>query len=256
METISMWKRHIAGEMHCVLQSLALLACIAMLFAAGCSNWALTLESEILEPPAVDVGAETAAALPLEGSSVLGGVDLVICLDVTGSMGGEIESLTEQVNTLAEILNKIAPTGIGVIAFGDEEWTQTLYVQDVTTNSEAIREFLAFFTSDADFRDGNNPNPPEAVSVALERAERMNWRPEAEVRHVVVITDNPAMRQSAALAAAARFASAPESHVSAVMVRGGPETREFMQALADSGNGEYVDGNFRTMLGAILLTVL
>ena len=180
----------------------------------------------------------------------------MICLDVTGSMGGEIEGLAAQVTSLAEILNKIAPTGIGVIAFGDEEWTQTLYVQDVTTNSATIREFLAIFTSDADFRDGSNPDPPEAVSVALERAERMNWRPEATVRHVVVITDNSAKRQSAALAAAARIASAPESHVSAVMVRGGLETEEFMQALADNGNGEFVDGNLRTMLGAILLAVL
>ena len=71
----------------------------------------------------------------------LSAIDLVICLDVTGSMVEGIGSLKSQVASLAEILNKIAPTGIGVIAFGDEEWDQTLYVQEVTTSSLTIQQF-------------------------------------------------------------------------------------------------------------------
>ena len=64
------------------------------------------------------------------------------------------------------------------------------------------------------------------------------------------------MRQSAAFAAAARFGSNPDSHVSAVMVRNRSGTEPFMRELANRGNGEFVDGNKRSMLGAILLAVL
>ncbi len=183
-------------------------------------------------------------------------LDLVICLDVTGSMGDEIEGLKDTMASLAEILNKMSPTGIGLIAFGDDEWSQTLYVQEVTTDIGAIQNFLEGVGPNMDYSNPPNSEFGEAVSEALERAERLNWRPQSEVRHIVVITDRPAQDRNAALAAASRIASANNSYVSAVMVNDRSETRSFMRELADRGQGEFVDGNERSILGAILLAAL
>ena len=52
------------------------------------------------------------------------------------------------------------------------------------------------------------------------------------------------------------IASAGDSHASTVMVRDEPETEAFLRSLADRGDGEFVDGNERTMRGAIFLAVL
>ena len=172
-------------------------------------------------------------------------------------MVNEIDGLKAQVASLAEILNKVAPTGIGVTAFGDDEWRQPLYVQEVTTDIDTVQAFLK--DVEPNMRDpysDRNTDGPEAVAEALERAERMNWRPESRAHHVVVITDNPARRRSAALSSASRIASAGDSHVSTVMVRDELETEVFLRSLADRGDGEFVDGNERTVLGAIFLAVL
>ena len=185
-------------------------------------------------------------------------LDLVICLDVTGSMSEQIEALKSEVASLAEILNRVAPTGIGIIAFGDDQWDQTLYVLEVTTNIGDIQAFVNRIAPNMNAPESavENTDAPEAIAEALERVERMNWRAQSVVRHVVVISDYPAQRQSAALEAASRIGSASDYHVSAVMVRNEAGTRTFMQSLAQRGNGEFIDGNMTSMLGAILLAVL
>ena len=47
-------------------------------------------------------------------------LDLVICLDLTSSMGGVIDALKREIRDLGSVLDALAPTvGIGVVAFGD-----------------------------------------------------------------------------------------------------------------------------------------
>lgn len=191
-------------------------------------------------------------------------LDLVICLDITGSMVDQIESLKSQVASLAEILNKISPTGIGIVAYGDKDaWKPHpgFYLRTVSTDVAAVQAFVAGLSAGMG-QQRDSYDLAESISLALEQAEsvNMNWRPQAEVRQVVVITDASAKDESAALVVAERL-RASNVQVSAVWIKGRypegwEEAEDFLRELSERGGGEFVDGNRRSMLGAILLAVL
>ena len=188
-------------------------------------------------------------------------LDLVICLDVSGSMSEQVSGLKQQISDLGRILNAIAPTGIGVVAFGDRYWERPLFVQNVTTNMPVLENFINGLAPQMGLGRGRNDDSPEALVMALERAVTMNWRPESESRYIVIMSDFPAYpeRVNAALGTARNFAALDGHHVSAVMVNGsstGRAAEPFMRLLVNAGNGEFVDGEQKTLIGSILLAVL
>ena len=188
-------------------------------------------------------------------------LDLVICLDVSGSMSEQVSGLKQQISDLGRILNAVAPTGIGVVAFGDRYWERPLFVQNVTTNMPVLENFINGLRPQMGLGRGRNDDSPEALTMALERAVTMNWRPESESRYVVIMSDFPAYpeRVDAALHTARSFVVQDGHHVSAVMVNGsftGRAAESFMRQLVNAGNGEFVDGEEKTLVGSILLAVL
>ncbi len=188
-------------------------------------------------------------------------LDLVICLDVSGSMSEQVSGLKQQISDLGRILNAVAPTGIGVVAFGDRYWERPLFVQNVTTDMPALERFINGLAPQMGLGAGRNDDSPEALAMALERAAALNWRPDSESRYIVIMSDFPAYpeRVGAALRTAQNFAARDGHHVSAVMVNGsstGRAAEPFMRQLANSGNGEFVDGEEKTLVGSILLAVL
>ena len=188
-------------------------------------------------------------------------LDLVICLDVSGSMSEQVSGLKQQISDLGRILNAVAPTGIGVVAFGDRYWERPLFAQNVTTNMPVLENFINGLSPQMGLGRGRNDDSPEALAMALERAVAMNWRPESESRYIVIMSDFPAYpeRVDAALRTARNFATRDGHHVSAVMVNGsftGRAAEAFMRQLANAGNGEFVDGEEKTLIGSILLAVL
>ena len=188
-------------------------------------------------------------------------LDLVICLDVSGSMSEQVSGLKQQISDLGRILNAVAPTGIGVVAFGDRHWERPLFVQNVTTNMPVLESFINGLAPQMGLGRGRNDDSPEALAMALERAVTMNWRPESESRYVVIMSDFPAYpeRVDAAFRTSRSFAAQNGHHVSAVMVNGsftGRAAEPFMRQLVSAGNGEFVDGEEKTLVGSILLAVL
>ena len=188
-------------------------------------------------------------------------LDLVICLDVSGSMSEQVSVLKQQISDLGRILNAVAPTGIGVVAFGDRYWERPLFVQNVTTNMPVLENFINGLAPQMGLGRGRNDDSPEALAMALERAVTMNWRPESESRYIVIMSDFPAYpeRVEAALRTAQNFSALEGHHVSAVMVNGsftGRAAEAFMRRLVNAGNGEFVDGEESTLIGSILLAVL
>ena len=66
-------------------------------------------------------------------------IDIVICLDVTGSMGDQIAGLQQQIVDLAKVLDALAPSaGVGVVAFGDRAWRRPLYVQRLAIDARDL----------------------------------------------------------------------------------------------------------------------
>lgn len=189
-------------------------------------------------------------------------IDVVICLDVTGSMGDQIAGLQQQIVDLANVLDALAPSaGVGVVAFGDRAWSSPLYVQRIveTAQAAALQRFVD--TLSAGMGQAGNNDPPEALAMALEEAVRLNWRPVSQRRYIVAITDNPAYpdRMQAAMQAARSFAAADGHHVSTVRANanGGAQTGPFLRDLAEAGSGEYIDAaGGGSMIASVLMAVL
>ena len=195
-------------------------------------------------------------------------LDIVICLDVTGSMTRQIEGLKREISVLAEILDGLAPsTGIGLVAFGDRRWQQPIHVQEIVSTAR-IRDIQAFAQRLRPSMDPNaryNTDGPEAVATAVERAVSLNWRAESKRRYVIAVTDNAAYpsRELAALQAAQSFAATDGQFVSTVRANFSQDqfTREaadrFLRRLAQAGRGQFIDAaGGESMIGSLLLAVI
>ena len=195
-------------------------------------------------------------------------IDVVICLDVTGSMGAQIAGLQQQIVDLANVLDALAPSaGVGVVAFGDRAWRRPLYVQRIveTAQAAALQRFVNTLSPAMGHTQATDPNrdTPEAVALALEEAVRLNWRPVSRRRYIVAVTDNPAYpdRVRAAMQAARSFAAADGQRVSTVRANatapGSDLAGPFLQSLAEAGGGEYVDAaGGGSMIASVLMAVL
>ena len=195
-------------------------------------------------------------------------IDIVICLDVTGSMGDQIAGLQQQIVDLAKVLDALAPSaGVGVVAFGDRAWRRPLYVQRIveTAQAAALQRFVNTLSPAMGHTQATDPNrdTPEAVALALEEAVRLNWRPVSQRRYIVAITDNPAYpdRVQAAMQAARSFAAADGQRVSTVRANatapGSDQAGPFLRDLAEAGSGQYVDAaGGESMIAGVLMAVL
>ena len=194
-------------------------------------------------------------------------IDLVIALDVTASMGDQIEGLKAEIDELAAILQRLAPSvGMGIVAFGDREWTRPLTrfpLVDIgsAANRSRLTDFVGSMSANMGMQTGANDDPPEAVLAGLRAAVDMPWRPQAERRQIVVITDNPAYPEEveAAVSAASSFAAGMDgASVSSVFVRSGgesPGTETFLARMASAGGGQAVRAG-GSMTANLLLSFL
>ena len=191
-------------------------------------------------------------------------MDIVICLDVSGSMREEIEGLKREITDLANVLDNLAPsTGIGVVAFGDRRWRNPIHVQEIVGLSRlsVLERFVQGLEPNMnDPRAQRNQDRPEAIATALDRAVRLNWRSVSRRRYIVVVSDAPAYpdREQSALRTAQSFASVTGQTVSGVVVPF-PDTspERFMRALAAAGNGSLIDATRgESMMASLLLVIL
>ena len=193
-------------------------------------------------------------------------IDLVLALDITGSMTDEIEGLKNQIKQLSEVLGKLAPTvGIGIVAFGDRDYDRPTTVQNIlevtasSANLNKLQRFVNGIEAGVGQGGGDNDDPPEAVDLALQQAIGMSWRSVSERKYIVVITDNPAYPEkvSDTYRMARRFAATSGNAVSTVLAGSGAsaEARDYLGELAANGKGEFVDSS-GSLVGSILVAVL
>ena len=198
-------------------------------------------------------------------------LDLVIALDVTGSMSEQVDGLKSEIDQLMEVLSRLAPSfAIGIVPFGDRLWQTPVFHQDLlevkhsSANRARARDVISGLEVQMGLGSGDNPDGPEAILAALDAAIRSSWRPDAERKIIVVVTDNPAyaFEQLSALQTAQAFrAQGGGRAVSTVFVdtsfRTGVSSgaASFLQQLAASGGGEFVrDGG--SMTANLLLSLL
>ena len=195
-------------------------------------------------------------------------LDLIVALDVSGSMGDQIAGLKAEVNQLSSVMMGLTPSlGMGVVAFGDRNWDRPITtfplreISGSTTNQSAFQEFVAGLGTNMGLGGGYNDDNPEAFREALTEATRMNWRARAELRIIVLITDNPAYPEESdqAVAEARSFAATGNGRVSTVFRRvtnSDSGSRAFLERVANAGRGQFVEDTGGSFTVTLLLSML
>ena len=204
-------------------------------------------------------GRSTVQALPP--------IDLVIALDTTGSMTGEVASLREEIAGLAELLVGLTEdAAVGIIDFKDGcGGLPALRVAPLREiDRRSVLQLTEFARSMSPGAMGCNTTPDEDFAEALRTALHSPWRTGSEYRSIVLISDNPAHSElrDQAIADARGFASRSGARhtVSAVFVddrdsslRSHPDTASFMQQVALAGNGQFVRSSESASLSVMIL---
>ena len=194
-------------------------------------------------------------------------LDLIVALDVSGSMGDQIAGLKAEVNQLSSVMMGLTPSlGMGVVAFGDRYWDQPITtfplreISGSTTNQSAFQEFVAGLRTNMGLGGGYNEDNPEAFREALTEATRMNWRARTELRIIVLITDNPAYPEESdqAVAEARSFAATGNGRVSTVFrdTNSASGSRAFLERVATAGRGQFVEDTGGSFTVTLLLSML
>ena len=212
---------------------------------------------------------ELARTLDAAMSSVraLPPIDLVIALDTTASMTGEVTSLREEIAGLSALLADLTDdAAVGIIDFKDGcGGSPALRIAPLQRiDRESVRRLAAFTRS---MRPGSPPcntTADEDFAEALRAAVGADWHPDSELRSIVLISDNPAhahLREQA-VADARRFSRGPGARhtVSTVLVDTSalagpayPDTAAFMQRVAEAGGGQFVRADENASLSVTIL---
>ena len=125
-------------------------------------------------------------------------LDLVIAIDVTNSMRNEIDGLKTELDGMASVLARLAPSvAVGIVAFGDREWDRPLTsfpLEEISSSAAGLgrlADFVDTLEANMGLGGGTNNTRPEAFLAALRAAARMQWRSQAERRQVVVSHRQP-----------------------------------------------------------------
>ena len=190
-------------------------------------------------------------------------LDLVIALDITGSMRDQVAGLRAEVDQLASVMTGLTPSfAMGVVAFGDRAFDRPVSefgLREISSSS-ANRALLRDFITDSvkvnvGIGGGGNPDPPEAFLSALTIAVGMNWRSNAEMRIVVVITDNPAYPEEVARSEEVAEAFANDGgRVSTVSI--GTAAASFLENVANAGGGQFVRDAGGSLTATLLLSLM
>lgn len=114
------------------------------------------------------------------------GLDIVIAMDTTGSMGGEIETVKKRIVSIGgALLKKVPDARISIVSYKDHGDDYVVKGVSLTSDLDEIQNFLA------KIKAGGGGDPPEAVEEGLKWAIFNNeFRPSAR-KVVLLFGDRP-----------------------------------------------------------------
>jgi hypothetical protein len=202
------------------------------------------------------------ALLDRKTTEMIPPIDIVIAFDTTGSMHDELRSLQGGVIYLSRILMKWSESpAIGIIEILDQcEYAgrKKFSLQELDANS--LGNLQRFVYSIGRMNTGCNIHTAEeGTHFALREAIASNWRPKAEKRVIILMSDFPPYpyAMTEVQRSIKSFASKDNQSVSIVQPVHAQATTEhvtIMKNLARLGKGEYIDGA-GSIIGAIILAL-
>jgi predicted nucleic acid-binding Zn-ribbon protein len=209
---------------------------------------------------AFNFGAVSAAGGSMAGGSWDGllqnlrrnGLDIVITFDSTGSMGGEIREVKEQIKRIGDTIIRLVPKArIGLCTYRDVGEEYLVRGLPLTNDTQAIETYLRGITASA------GGDTPEAVQAGLRwSVEENKFR--ANARKVILIFgDAPPHRSDhdECLRIASDFHRQSKGIVSTVTCRRAVALREF-EEIAQMGGGEsFLTTDERQIMTQLLILV-
>ena len=193
-------------------------------------------------------------------------LDLVIVMDMTGSLDGELENLKANIRVLIKVLQKtITSLRIGFVAYRDfkENYESEAKFNAISGNYvtksfpiQEVSDKLITFIHKLSARGGGDV--PEAVNEGLKKAIKMKWRIGTNnvKKVIVVIGDVPSHNNTNAYNKVKGFISTHKNaKVSAIISDGSDEGKSFFKKLANDGQGEYVEDEGK-ILASLLMSIM
>lgn len=114
------------------------------------------------------------------------GLDVVIAMDTTGSMGGEIETVKRRIVSIGgALLSKVPEARISIVSYKDHGDDYVVKGVSLTSDIADVQRFLA------KLKAGGGGDPPEAVEEGLRWAiENNEFRPSAR-KVILLFGDRP-----------------------------------------------------------------
>jgi len=212
------------------------------------------------ESGAFNFGAVTAGGGSMAGGSWDGllqnlrrnGLDIVITFDSTGSMGGEIREVKEQIKRIGDTIVKMVPKArIGLCTYRDRGEEYVVRGLPLTNDTQAIQNYLL----DVDANGGGDT--PEAVQEGLRWAVQENKFRSSARKVILVFGDAPPHRadHDECLRIASDFHRQDKGIVSTVTCRRPIKLPEF-EEIAQMGGGEaFLTADERQIMTQLLILV-
>jgi von Willebrand factor type A domain len=180
------------------------------------------------------------------------GLDIVICFDSTGSMGGEIDQVKRQIERIGQTLVTLIPkTRISICTYRDRGDEYVVKGLPLTSNIQEVSSYLARIRAEA------GGDLPEAVDEGLYWSTSQNqFRPTAR-KVVLLFGDAPPHRErlQQCLQIASDFRKGEKGIVSTVTCRSDVPLPEFYQIAMAGGGEAFLTSNQREIMTQLMVLV-
>jgi hypothetical protein len=165
-------------------------------------------------------------------------LDLVLVLDITGSMGDEIEDLKSEIIAISKLLVELAESpAIGLVVFGDDGFsmpTRSFPIRPLNQLPQILANFRRIETN-MGMGEGANTFDGESVYKGFVEATKLNWRKEAKQRMILLITDDvPHTSQSKPFYDAVKDFSDAEDQLFAILAPEEEDLQQYYGRIANS----------------------
>jgi Mg-chelatase subunit ChlD len=164
--------------------------------------------------------------------------DLLVAIDVTGSMGDELEYLKSELRSILDELKRghaDLDIRLSLVAYRDEGDDFVTSTYPFTANLDEMQASLRSHSA------GGGGDYPEAMDQALARAVAQSWRPDA-VKSLLLVADAPPHDGNVGKTwAAVEAARAKRIQIVPVAASGVADTAEYvMRAMAAATQSRYI----------------
>jgi len=169
-------------------------------------------------------------------------VEVVFCLDTTGSMGGLIQAAKDKIWSICNQIAGGTPTPelkVGLVAYRDRGDDYVTKVFDLSDDLDAIHGHLKKFTA------GGGGDTPESVNEALHVAvNKVSWSKDREtLRIIFLVGDAPPhmdYKDDVKYPETCKLAAEREIIINTIQCGGDPACTKFWKDIAAKAEGKFV----------------